>query len=97
MLSISRIQGNAFNQPLNVQVGTGFHSPPFAAPPPGSTGPYGFNTFNIFKDNGRTVYTDPVLGAVTTLYYCVFVSIRINSYFEDDRIIAVCEIQVDID
>lgn len=36
--------------------------------------PFGFNVFGIYKDNGRTVYTDPVLGAVSTIYYCVFVS-----------------------
>jgi hypothetical protein len=73
-LNFSRIRGNAFNQPLSTQIGTGYHAPPFAAPPPGTGASYGYNVFNIFKDNGRTVYTDPVLGAVTTIYYCVFVS-----------------------
>lgn len=69
----TQIQGHAASEPPNTQVGTGYHSPPFAPPPPGQP-PYGFNVFNIFRDNGRVVYTDPTLGACSTIYYCTFVS-----------------------
>lgn len=70
----TQITGNAFTQPLSSQVGTAYHAPLFIPPPPGQNPPpAGFNVFNIFKDNGRVVYTDPILGTVETLYYCVFV------------------------
>ena len=70
-----RIQGNAAAQPVSTIVGTGYHAPPFAAPPPGQP-PYQYNVFNIYRDNDRVVYTDPVLGAVSTIYYCTYVSIQ---------------------
>lgn len=67
-----QIQGNAAAQPINTLVGQGYHSPPFAPPPPGQP-PYQFNVFNIYRDNDRVVYTDPALGAVSTIYYCTYV------------------------
>jgi hypothetical protein len=71
----TQITGNALAQPINTQVGTAYHAPLFIQPPPGQNPPPAeFNVFNVFRDNDRVVYTDPVLGAVDTLYYCVFVS-----------------------
>jgi len=71
----TQIQGTAASQPNNTLVGQAFHNPPFAVAPPGSP-PYEYNVFNIYRDNDRVIYTDPVLGDVKTLYYCVWVSLR---------------------
>jgi hypothetical protein len=69
-----QIQGTGASQPINTLVGQGFHDPPFAVPPPGSSA-YQFNVFNIYRDNDRVVYTDPVLGDVKSIYYCTWVSL----------------------
>jgi hypothetical protein len=75
LLFTTQIRGTAASQPPGTQVGTGYHSPPFAPPPPGQP-PYGYNVFNIYRDNDRVVYTDPTLGGCSTIYYCTFVSTR---------------------
>lgn len=77
----ARIGGNAAAQPVSTIVGQGYHAPPFAVPPPGQP-PYQFNVFNIYRDNDRVVYTDPVLGAVSTIYYCTYVCTSIRFAME---------------
>jgi hypothetical protein len=71
----TQIQGNAGSQPINTLVGQAYHNPPFAVPPPGSPA-YGYNVFNIYRDNDRVVYTDPTLGDVQSIYYCTWVSLE---------------------
>lgn len=47
----------------------------FAVAPPGSPpGSKAYNLWNIFKHDGRVLYTDPVLGNVHSIYYCLNVS-----------------------
>jgi hypothetical protein len=43
----TQIQGNAFNQPVNTQVGTAYHAPPFAVPAPGEFNPISSNKFLV--------------------------------------------------
>ena len=69
----TQITGNAHAQPNNTQVGTAYHAG-FQPFPGQTTPPAPFNVFNVYRDNDRVVWTDPKLGAVTTIYYCVWVS-----------------------
>ena len=69
------VNAGAFGQPHEAQVGTGNHVIASTSPPP--PGEQAFERWNIYRDDGRVIYTDPNLGAVQTLYFCLDVSTSI--------------------
>jgi hypothetical protein len=74
----AHVNVDAFGQPVGTQIGNATQTI-FAAAPPGSPpGTTAYDAWNIYRDDGRTLYIDPVLGAVQTLYYCKDVSNSAN-------------------
>jgi len=69
------VNTGAFSQPHEAQVGTANHVIASTSPPP--PGEQAFERWNIYRDDGRVIYTDPNLGGVQTLYFCLDVSTSI--------------------
>ena len=72
----TNIAAGSIEQPAGTQVGTAkqFRASVIPSNVAGNPTAQGWAIYNIFRDNNRVLYTDPVLGNAVSLYVCVDVS-----------------------
>ena len=73
---ITNIAAGSNTQPAGAQVGKAQQIRPSILPPNLANIPNarGWAVYNIFRDNNRTLYSDPTLGNAISLYVCTDVS-----------------------